>query len=209
MKTKKQIQFFLFIIIIFIGACNTTEKQENSDDSSQVKTDDTTIATDDNSASIYQLEGDWKDQNNKTLQLKELKGKIHVVAMVFTNCAYACPKLVGNIQEIESKLTIEDKKNVDFILVSFDVERDTPERLLAFSKEMSLTDNWILLHGNEEQTHELALVLGVKYDKQTDGSFSHSNIISVLDREGNITFQQEGLEVPTEKTVEMIKAEIK
>lgn len=204
----KKVVVLFFGVLLFLGvSCKQNEKKEccSKSDSSKVENKNEDLS-DLNKESIYQLESDWQNQNGKPLKLTSFKGKIQVVAMVFTNCTYACPRIVGDMQLIESSLSEELKKQVDFILISFDVERDTPERLLSFSKEMKLSDNWVLLHGNEESTHEMSLVLGVKYDKQTDGSFAHSNIITVLNQDGAIAFQQEGLGVSQEKTMEAIKA---
>jgi len=53
--------------------------------------------------------------------------------------------------------------------------------------------NWVLLHGDEEGIRDLAMVLNVKYKKQPDGSFTHSNMITMLDRNGVIRAQSEGL----------------
>ena len=37
------------------------------------------------------------------------------------------------------------------------------------------------------------MLLGVKYQKLAQGQFAHSNLITVLNAEGEITFQREGL----------------
>jgi protein SCO1 len=52
-----------------------------------------------------------------------------------------------------------------------------------------------LLHGDEESVREIAALLGVKYKQEADGSFAHSNLVTILNSEGEIVHQRAGLEV--------------
>jgi len=40
---------------------------------------------------------------------------------------------------------------------------------------------------------ELAALLGVKYKQETDGAFSHSNLVTILNPAGEIVHQRTGL----------------
>lgn len=143
--------------------------------------------------SIYQLESKWQDQDNKTLTLNSLSGKIQIVAMIFTNCKLACPRLIVDLKLIESKLSAEQKKKSSFLLISFDSERDTPKSLKKFAVEMQLDENWKLIHSTEKNIREISMILDVSYEKQTDGTFSHSNAIHIINETGIIVHRQEGL----------------
>ncbi len=70
-------------------------------------------------------------------------------------------------------------------------------------------DHCVFLSSNENQTREFAAVLAVNYKKISPIDFSHSNIISVFNKEGEMVYQQEGLGVSYDKTVETIIAEAK
>lgn len=155
--------------------------------------------------SLYQLGGEWRTQDGDTLQLSKLKGKIPVVSMIFTRCTFACPRIVADIKRIEKQVPADKKDQVVFVLVSFDSERDSPEKLKAFAKEMKLDDKWILLHGNPEEVRELSMLLDVKYKKQPDGSFSHSNVITLLDQNGSIAAHVEGLGTDPQALVSTLK----
>jgi len=154
--------------------------------------------------SIYQLEGNWKTQDGKPFSLAQLKGKKQVVAMVFTHCQYACPRIVSDIKKIQSEINNANKDNVGFVLVSFDTKRDVPKRLKEFALEEGLGNNWILLHGDEDIIRQFSLLVGVSYQQQEDGNFSHSNIISLLDEDGRIMKQQEGLENNNDEILQQI-----
>lgn len=143
--------------------------------------------------SIYQFEGTWHTQYNDTIQLKQLQGKIPVVAMVFTHCEFACPRIITDMKKIRKEIPPEKEDEMVFVLVSFDSERDQPERLKAYAEEVKLDENWLLLHGNEENVRMLSMLLDVNFQKQPGGTFAHSNIITLLNKTGEIVTQVDGL----------------
>ncbi|HEY9561146.1 MAG TPA: SCO family protein [Anseongella sp.] len=143
--------------------------------------------------SVYQMTEEWHDQQGDTIQLKNLRGKIPVLAMVFTHCEFACPRTIADMKKISSEIPPDKASEVIFVLVSFDTERDQPQRLKEFAEMMGLKDNWLLLHGDEEAVRMLSMLLDVKYQKQAGGYFAHSNIVTLLNKEGVIVRQEEGL----------------
>lgn len=143
--------------------------------------------------SIYQLTSTWTNDSAKALKLASLRGKPQVVTMFFAQCHTACPILVHDLRRIEAALPEKVRSQVNFALVSFDTERDTPEALATFRKNNKLPDTWNLLTGGKDDVLELAALLGVKYRKEPTGQFAHSNIITVLDAEGEVIMQQVGL----------------
>jgi protein SCO1 len=144
--------------------------------------------------SIYQLNSEWTDQNGTKRKLDEFRGKSVVFTMFFASCTYACPILVEDMKKIESKIPAAELDNFSFVLVSIDPERDTPEKLKAFSNMKSIDEKrWTLLTGTEDDIMELAALTGFKYKKESDGQFSHSNIINIMNEEGEITYQHLGL----------------
>jgi protein SCO1/2 len=82
-----------------------------------------------------------------------------------------------------------------FVLVSFDTGHDTVPVLRAYREQHRLDAvNWVLLRGAPGDVRELAAVLGVKYQKDAGGMFNHSNLITILNSEGEIAHQRFGLE---------------
>ena len=154
--------------------------------------------------SIYQLTDTFQTQANKSVTLSSLSGKPTVVAMVFTHCTYACPRLTADMKNIENKLKDENGK-VNFLLVSFDAEKDLPDTLKKYANDMGLDANWTLLHGSEDIVRTLSVLLNVQFAKDAEGNFSHSNIISVLDKKGVLRFQKEGLDADPAETIGTIK----
>ncbi len=144
---------------------------------------------------ILALPGAWTDQDGRARTLADLRGRVLVVSMVFTRCASACPRTVGDLRAIVAALPDEQRADVGVLLVSFDSARDDPATLQAFARERGLTpDVWTLLRGEPDDVRALAAALGVRY-RPAGGGFAHSNLITVLDRAGRIAHQVEGLGV--------------
>jgi len=155
--------------------------------------------------SIYNLPSVWTTQDNRQIELKELHGDVLVMVMIYTSCKAACPRLAADMREIEKQIPQNKKEGVTMVLVSIDPETDTPERLTAFAKENGMeSDQWLLLRGSQADTREFAAVLAVNYKRISPLDFSHSNIISVFDQQGELVHQQEGLGVSSKATVNTI-----
>jgi protein SCO1/2 len=156
--------------------------------------------------SIYQLESVWTTATEQPLRLGQLQGKVQVLAMVYTTCEAACPIIVSRMQRMETELPPELRPHVGFVLISFDPERDTPGVLSAYSARMHLDPmSWVLLTGHPDDVLELATLLGIKYKRDQSGGFIHSNVITVLNKAGEIVHRREGLQQDTVPTLEAIR----
>jgi protein SCO1/2 len=160
--------------------------------------------------SLYHLESKWTDDAGQVRLLSDLRGAPVVIAMIFTNCEYACPIIVTDLMRIRAALPAAERARTRFVLVSFDTVRDTPPVLRAFRAKMTLDDPaWTLLRGEAADVQELAMLLGVKYKPDARGQFSHSNLITVLNPAGEIAFQREGLRGDTDEAARAVAATLK
>ena len=140
--------------------------------------------------SLYLLDSTWTSDVGRQIKLGALRGRPQIVAMFFSHCEYACPILVGELKAIEGKLPAEVLSKVDILLVSIDSKRDTPAELATFRAMRQLTrERWTLLRGEADDVRELAALLGVNYAEDSRGQFAHSNLITLLNAEGEIAFQ--------------------
>lgn len=152
--------------------------------------------------SVWQMTSRWTDQHGDARRLGDLRGQITVTAMIFTNCVYACPTLLADVKAIRADLPPGAAR---YLLVSMDAERDQPDVLDAWAEQHDLDDQWTLLHGSAHAVRELAAVLGVNYTRSPTGDIAHSNLITVLDRDGRIVHQQRGLQAENGATVRAIR----
>jgi protein SCO1/2 len=158
-------------------------------------------------ASIYQLESTWTSDVGRAVKLTVFRGRPQVMALFFTHCEYACPVLVNELKRLEAALPEDLRSQVDFLLVSFDSARDTPAVLAAYREKQQLgTAHWSLLTGAPDDVRELAALLGINYQKDNRGQFAHSNVITVLDVEGRVARQFQGLSLPTGDVIAQLRA---
>ena len=175
----KNLILVLFSAILFLS-CSQKQKDKSVDQEKMT-------------GSIFVLDSKWENQDGQELQLKDLKGKNLVVVMIFTSCKTACPILVADMRKIASKIEPKKLKETTMLLISIDPENDTPEVLKAYAKEQKMEgEPWMFLRSDKESVRELANVLAVKYKKISPIVFSHSNIITVFNKNGEMMNQVEG-----------------
>jgi len=181
---------FIYLMIAFIAmACNQKEDH----------------LTNDSSESIFQLNSEWENQEGEFIKLSDLKGNTLVMVMIYTSCKTACPRLTGEMREIEKKLGNYNENKIKLVLVSIDPKVDTPETMKKYLNDNDFNgDQWLFLRSDEASTREFANVLSVKYKQISPIDFSHSNIISVFSDQGVLTYQKEGLSVDTSEVVNEI-----
>ena len=191
----KNILLFLFSMLTLFSCKENTEQTVQKKDSAN--------------SSIFLLDSKWQNQDAEELQLKDLKGKNLVMVMIFTSCRTACPILVADMKKVHDKIEKNKLKDTSLVLISIDPTNDTPEVLKKFAAERNMdSEPWIFLRSDEESTREFANVLAVKYKKISPIEFSHSNIISVFNRNGELVSQEEGSGINSDavaKTVNELK----
>lgn len=191
--------------LLALGACGPHEADakpagESSSSSSVSETSD---------FSVYDLQAQWKDQDERDVALGSLAGKPRVVAMVYTSCTHTCPLIVNEMKRLEAALPAAERSRVGFVLVSLDPARDDPARLKDFAATFRLDPAaWTLLTGTDDQVRELAAVLGIRYRAEEGDEISHSNTYLVLDAAGRIVHRQEGLGGGREAALERIRAAV-
>lgn len=141
--------------------------------------------------SIYLMNGDWTTDAGSTEQLSDFRGHPVALSMVYTSCGHACPMIVSDMKKIERGLP--EHEDVQFVLVSFDPDRDTPEVLREYREAHGLGENWTLLRGDEVDVRTIAALLDVRYRIEADGNIAHTNRVTLLDADGEIMGRQEGL----------------
>ncbi len=162
------------------------------------------------SDSIFHLSSDWQNQNGEDLKLNDLRGKTLVVVMIYTSCQVACPILVADMQKIEKQINKKYLNKTSLVLITIDPEIDTPEVLKEFAEVRGLTDpHWIMLRSNNAATQELANVLSMKYKKISPIDFSHSNIISIFNPDGELILQEEGTGINSKKVADKVNETVK
>jgi protein SCO1/2 len=158
------------------------------------------------SESLYQIEATFIDDKGRPFGLGSLRGRPVVLTMFFASCGYACPLLVTDMQAIRARLPAAIRDQTALVLVSFDTVRDRPEALAKYRRDRQLDGQWTLLHGDDRAVRELAALLGVKFKQEADGQFAHSNLITILNPEGEVVHRRNGLRGGLDETAQAIAA---
>ena len=155
--------------------------------------------------SLFHLDAEWQTQSGESFRLGELTGQPTVITMIYGSCTTACPVLVNDALRIDRAVpeTIRDRLQV--VVVSFDPARDTPERMADYASDYDVDpQRWRFLHGEPGDIRNLADMLGVRYRDNGDGSFDHSNVVTLLDSEGRVAERNEGLARPVDPIVDAL-----
>lgn len=137
--------------------------------------------------SLYDADIRLLNQKGEEISLSSLAGASVVISMAYTGCTYTCPLILSHMQTLEESLKKAGKKGTRFVLVSFDHKNDTPAVLKAYMEKRKLGADWMLLTAKSEKEPRLVgNLLGIQYRQVSDSDFSHSFIISVLDKDGVI-----------------------
>ncbi len=197
MRTKN----YLLVLLYFALVCSCSKIQNDSNTNIDKKLSEN---------SIFNLQTVWNTQDSSQIKLRDLQGKVLVMVMIYTSCKPACPRLVADMRDIESQIPKNYLNDLTFVLISIDPKTDKPGRLKRFAKANKMdASHWIFLQATESDTREFANVMAVKYKEISPLDFSHSNIISVIDRSGEMVFQQEGLGVNNKETINKIIETVK
>jgi protein SCO1 len=134
-------------------------------------------------ASLYQLGITLDAAGGARLALDSLRGAPVIVTMFYSTCTSVCPMLTLAMQRIATGL--DAGARVKFLMVSLDAVRDTPARLEEFAADHHLQrPPFIVAHATAADVRALAAALGIRYRQLPDASFSHSSVITLLDRDG-------------------------
>jgi len=158
-------------------------------------------------ASLFHLEGAWSDQAGRPFRFTSLRGSPAVILMFYGTCQSVCPILIGDTLRLEAALAPAARARTRFILVTFDPATDTPERLRALAVERGMDlSRWTLLRGADGDVRALATVLGVQYSRVGPRDFTHSNVLTVVDPQGVVARQVEGLRQPVDAAARAIES---
>jgi len=132
---------------------------------------------------------DLTDQDGNPFTLAQQKDKVSLIYFGYTTCPDLCPTTLNDFAIVKDELG-EEAAKADFILVTFDPERDTETRLKEY---LNFFDpDFIGLYGNDVQTQQFLQDYGVtikrvEYPNSSTGYLiDHTALIYVVDKEGRL-----------------------
>jgi len=146
---------------------------------------------------VAQIQGDLEviERSGQPVKLSALRGKVTVMACLYTVCPHGCAAVVAQMQ----KLNAEHHTRSDFQLVSLAVapERDTPGFLKAYAEGVGAKpgDPWWFVTGEQQKiwdymTYELRLQApqAIPEEKRVNplDFYEHDLRIVLIDRQGRV-----------------------
>lgn len=132
---------------------------------------------------------DLTDQDGNPFTLSQEKGKVALVYFGYTICPDLCPTTLNDFAIVKDELG-DDAAGADFILVTFDPERDTQARLQEY---LGFFDpDFIGLRGDDAQTQQFLQDYGVtikrvEYPNSSTGYLiDHTALVYVIDNQGRL-----------------------
>lgn len=134
--------------------------------------------------SLYPVpEFNLTDQNNKSVNLKTLQGKVWFADFIYTTCTDECPLMTSKMLKLQHAL--HGTANVMFVSITTDPKRDTSAKLKTYAEGFHADQgNWLFLTGTKKSIVELS-VKGFKLPAD-EKSVSHTSKFGLVDQRGNV-----------------------
>ncbi|MGG1674583.1 SCO family protein [Neobacillus sp. NRS-1170] len=161
------------------------------------------------------------NQNKENYNFGKDQTKLKLVEFIYTHCPDICPTTTQKMVGLKNDLVKSGVfgKDIEFITITIDPYRDTPEILKGYMKgfEINNDDSWQFLTGDKqkikEEQQKIKQVTGAlqfQYKDPGNGQFIHSTFTYLVDE--NNTFIEKfpmGKEFNKKEVYEKIMDEIK
>ena len=141
----------------------------------------------------------------------DFNGKPFLLGFIFTNCPDICPLTSHNFQMVQEQAKSEGIKGVNFVLISFDPDRDKPWVLKDYASLRNIDEsNFKLLTGNKDTIQSLMKrlqVVAVPGDssKTPDGDliyfFIHTDRAFLIDKDNKLRAEYRGSKLDVSRAV--------
>ena len=143
----------------------------------------------------------------------DFEGKIVLAGFIYTYCPDICPMTTANMRVVREQM--QNPSDVQFVTLTFDPERDTPEVMARYREAYGLTDtDWKFLTGEPDVIERLMQRMRVRVETSSsettaDGEavyfLNHTDQISLIDQQGRVVFNYGGSMTPPDIFVEDIQ----
>lgn len=141
----------------------------------------------------------FTNQDGKRVSMSDFRGKATAVTFIYAQCPLPeyCILMSKNFSDLANQLQDSELKDqIRLLSISFDPQRDTPEKLKQYGlgylgKNSKATDFevWQLATGKDNEVREIADFFGLRYevDEQDKTQFNHSLRTAVIAPDGKVT----------------------
>ena len=148
------------------------------------------------------------DQNQRTIALSGLRGKVVAITFIYTRCPLPdyCFRLSTNFSRVQKRFHDRVGKDLVLLSVTFDPAHDTPE-VLAKSAHLwkADVDGWHFLTGDVATVKHVCGMFGMNFWPD-EGLLTHSLHTVVLNRQGKLVTNIEGNQFTAIQLGDLIQA---
>jgi protein SCO1 len=131
-------------------------------------------------------------QNKEPYRFGDDNKKLKLVEFIYTHCPDICPTTTQKMNKLKADLQKKDVfgKKVEFLTITIDPYRDTPEELRNYMNSFEIEDdgNWTFLTGDKnnikeelKKIEEVANAFKFQYRDPGNGFFIHSTFTFLVD----------------------------
>ena len=149
-----------------------------------------------------------RDSSGQAYSLSQFRGRVVVLAFLYTQCPDACPLTAELLRNVDA--AAGHPQDVEYVAVSVDPVRDTPEAIAAFVQEHRLEELGNRFHYLIGALPELASVWQRYYIRDTDvptpgQPVDHVSSLYFIDKHGMRRLLTH-IDVPVEAIVRNLRA---
>ncbi len=143
--------------------------------------------------------------NGQPVSLSDFKGKTVAMFFGYTSCPDVCPTTLSAASQAIKKLGARGE-NVQFLMVTVDPERDTPEKLNQYVTNFN--PRFKGLWGTPEEIAKVAALYGIYYEKVPGVrpdlyTMDHTATVLVIDKNGRLK-----LVLPFETSIDAMASDL-
>jgi protein SCO1 len=155
----------------------------------------------------------YTNQNNETVGLEDLKGKVWLADFIFTRCPNVCPPMTANMSKVQEALKQAGVK-AEIVSFTVDPEHDQPEQLREFAeKHHADLNSWHFLTGYSlEEIQKLTREAFKGSISQQEGPspdvpllVNHPTQFYLIDQNGKVVKFYDGLKPDAGQIIQDIK----
>jgi protein SCO1/2 len=137
----------------------------------------------------------------------DLRGKVVAVTFIYASCADMCPLLTAKMAAIQRRLGADFGRDIAFVSITVDPERDTPEVLARYARAHGANPvGWAFLTGPPAEIADVELRYGVFARKTAGGSVDHTFLTSIVDQRGILRVQYLGFRFDRDEFLRDLRA---
>lgn len=131
------------------------------------------------------------NQFGEQTSLEDLKGKVVALSFIYASCTTICPIITSKFIATADELGDQVGRDVTFVVVTVDPERDTVNRIREYSLKNGMLERWQYLTGEPAVVERVwrgynVYVNKSKPDPTGEYTVDHTGIVYVIDKKGNL-----------------------